>query len=272
MAVSTDGGQSFQDYTINVAPEGTAYGHQFPQVTLDKAGNVYALYSDNQNVFMSVSTDHGQPWGSPVQVNQKGAVPSTSNPYGQKNAWTANPNSSPVGDQSPKAYSVNPTPDSYYNQEMIPAYSNVSIEPWAVAGDAGKVDIVWYGTNMTQEADGQFATDTTDDHVHWSVFMAQTTNALSGNPTFVEHPISPVVHRAGVSEAGVSSVANGEDNRDLFDDFGVTYNPLNGLATVSYTTDQLDPTDSTYYSQENNSNHTAFATQTSTGLFAPLVK
>lgn len=270
MAVSTDGGQTFHDYTINVAPEGTAYGHQFPQVTIDKAGNVYALYSDNQNLFMSVSTDHGQTWSGPYQVNKTGPIPSASNPYATKGAWLPNPNSSALGDQLPEAYSVNPSPDSYYNQEFIPAYSNVAIEPWAVAGDAGKIDIVWYGTNMTQGADGTYATDTTDDHIHWSVFMAQSTNALSSNPTFVQAPVTPVVHRAGVCEAGIGCTSNGEDNRDLFDDFGVTVGP-NGMAAIAYTTDQLDPTDSTYYASENNSNHTAYAVQTSTKLFAPIV-
>jgi hypothetical protein len=270
MAVSQDGGQTFRDYTVNVAPEGTAYGHQFPQVTMDSQGNVYAIYSDNQNLWMSVSTDHGQTWSSPIQVNHTGPVPSATDPYGTKGAWIANPNSSPVADELPEAYNVNPTPDSYYQQEMIPAYSNVAIEPWAVAEAPGKIDIVWYGTNMTYGSDGAYATDTTDDHVHWSVFMAQSTNALSSNPTFTEAPISPVVHRAGVSEAGVTSISDGEDNRDLYDDFGVTVNPKTGLASVAYTTDQLDPTDSTYYNSENNSDHTAVAEQQPKGMFTSI--
>lgn len=272
MGVSTDGGQTFTDYTVTIAPEGTAFGSQFPMVTLDRQGNVYAVYSDNHNIYMSVSTDHGQTWSGPYQVNKTGPVLNPTNPniLSTPGAFIANPNSNPVADGLPEAYSLNSSPGSYYSQELIPAYSNTSVMPWAVAGDAGKVDIVWYGTNMTTGADGVAATDTTDDHTHWAVFMAQTMNALSGSPTFAVRPISPVVHRAGVCEAGVSCTSNGEDNRDLYDDFGIALNHQTGNVVVTYSSDQLDPTDSTYYTDENNASHTAFATQVG-GPFDPIL-
>lgn len=70
MGVSTDGGQTFTDYPVYINPRASAdYGHQFVQTTVDAAGNVYAVYSDNHNLYYSYSTDHGQHWSAPAQVN-----------------------------------------------------------------------------------------------------------------------------------------------------------------------------------------------------------
>jgi hypothetical protein len=71
MAVSTDGGKTFTDYKVYDNPNtSVSYGHQFVNVSVDAAGNVYSVYSDNHNVFYSFSTDHGQTWSAPVQVNK----------------------------------------------------------------------------------------------------------------------------------------------------------------------------------------------------------
>ena len=70
MAVSTDGGKTFTDNVVYSNPDTTAnYGHQFVNVSIDKAGNVYSVYSDNHNLFYSYSTDHGTTWSAPTQVN-----------------------------------------------------------------------------------------------------------------------------------------------------------------------------------------------------------
>lgn len=70
MAVSSDGGQTFTDYPVYVNPNAqTSYGHQFVNVSVDQAGNVYSVFCDNHNVYYSYSTDHGRHWSAPVQVN-----------------------------------------------------------------------------------------------------------------------------------------------------------------------------------------------------------
>lgn len=77
MAVSTDGGKNFTDYPVYLNPDTTiGYNHQFPNVSIDSAGNVYSLYCDNHNVYYSYSTDHGQTWHGPYQVN-RGSVTAT---------------------------------------------------------------------------------------------------------------------------------------------------------------------------------------------------
>jgi hypothetical protein len=70
MAVSTDGGKTFTDNMVYNNPNTTvSYGHQFVNVSIDKAGNLYSVFSDNHNVYYSYSTDHGTTWSAPVQVN-----------------------------------------------------------------------------------------------------------------------------------------------------------------------------------------------------------
>jgi hypothetical protein len=75
MGVSTDGGNNFTDYPVYINPDTVAsYNHQFPNVSVDKAGNVYSVYSDNHNVYYSFSRDHGQTWSGPHQVNTGAAA------------------------------------------------------------------------------------------------------------------------------------------------------------------------------------------------------
>jgi hypothetical protein len=70
VGVSIDGGKSFTDYPVYINPNILAsYNHQFSQVSVDKAGNVYAVYTDDHNVYYSFSTDFGKDWKGPIQVN-----------------------------------------------------------------------------------------------------------------------------------------------------------------------------------------------------------
>lgn len=70
-AVSTDGGKTFTDHVVYNNPNTVvAYGHQFTQISIDRAGNLYVLYSDNHNLFYSYSTNQGISWSAPVQINQ----------------------------------------------------------------------------------------------------------------------------------------------------------------------------------------------------------
>jgi len=71
MAVSTDGGKTFTDHVVYNNPDITvSYGHQFTNVSIDRAGNVYSVYCDNKNIYYSYSTDHGTNWSAPSRVNK----------------------------------------------------------------------------------------------------------------------------------------------------------------------------------------------------------
>jgi hypothetical protein len=39
-------------------------------VSIDQAGNVYSVFSDNHNVYYSFSVNQGTSWSAPVQVNK----------------------------------------------------------------------------------------------------------------------------------------------------------------------------------------------------------
>jgi hypothetical protein len=69
MAVSTDGGQTFIDYPVYINPDPTVgYGHQFVNVSVDSAGNVYSVYTDDHHVYYSFSKNHGQTWSGPYLI------------------------------------------------------------------------------------------------------------------------------------------------------------------------------------------------------------
>ncbi len=71
IGVSIDGGNTFTDYTVYNNPNvNVDYGHQFINVSVDTAGNVYVVYSDNHNIFYSFSKTFGQTWSGPYQVNK----------------------------------------------------------------------------------------------------------------------------------------------------------------------------------------------------------
>ena len=209
MAVSTDGGATFTDYPVYDNPDHTvSYGHQFVNVSVDSAGNVYSVYSDNHNLFYSYSTNHGQTWSAPRQINT-GA-------------------------------------------------SATAIMPWSVAGHAGRLDVVWYGTSYY---DGVNPPDNYPASANWYVYMAQNLSATSGGG-FTQVQATPLIHTGGVCESGVGCTGN----RDLYDDFGVTASPSTGLASIIYSDDQYDPSQPTHCTQAQSStsscNHTAIATQT----------
>ena len=181
IAVSINGGLSFTDYKVYNNPDTTVdYGHQFINVSVDKAGNVYVVYDDNQNMFYSFSTNFGRSFSGPVQVNKPP--------------------------------------------------SNTAIFPWSSAGNAGQLDVVWYGTSYVGGPPDNFPPAAT-----WYVYFAQNLNALTPGSQFTQVQASDVIHHGAVCEGGVGCTGY----RDLLDDFGVATSPTTGKAAIIYTSDQF---------------------------------
>lgn len=211
MAVSTDGGATFTDYPVYINPDAmVGYGHQFVNVSVDKAGNVYSVYTDDHHVCYSFSTDHGRTWSGPY---------------------------------------------------LVSGSSGTQIFPWSTAGDAGKLDVVYY---QTPYYDGVNTPDTYPSSAAWTVGFAQNLTALTKGSSWSRQTASPINHYGGVCESGVTCTGN----RDLFDDFGVAASPTTGLASIVYSDDQYHPgapnTAGCDASTSNSSScdHTAIATQT----------
>jgi hypothetical protein len=225
VAVSTDGGKTFTDHVAYDNPDVTVdYQNQFPNIAVDRAGDVYAVYSDDRAVFYSFSTDHGQSWHGPFQVSKVGET---------------------------------------------------AIFPWTTAGDAGKVDIVYYKTPFLATAANANPSNFPST-VAWTVGFAQNLTATTAGSSFSESTPTPVVHFGAVCQSGAGCTGN----RDLFDDFGVTASPTTGLASIVYSDDQFasagpnsvnspsctDPS----VSNTSSCDHTAVATQTSGAtIFTP---
>lgn len=213
MAVSTNGGKSFIDYPVYVNKKATVdYGHQFVNVSVDRAGNVYSVYTDDHHVYYSFSRDHGKTW---------------SGPYG------------------------------------ITTASGTQIFPWSSAGDAGKLDVVYYQTSYSSKKQ---TPDSYPMKAKWTVGFAQNLRADEPGSKWIRSTASPVVHRGGVCESGAACTGN----RDLYDDFGVAASPRTGLASIVYSDDQWARNGRTSPSctAKSSSNsgkcdHTAIATQTS---------
>lgn len=223
---TTSGGVTtlnFTDYVVYQSPDSAAnFSNNFPVVAVDASGNVYATWSDDQNVFLAHSTDHGQQWSAPARVNHGSAA-------------------------------------------------TTAIFPWLTAGRAGEVDVVFYGTPAAAnfQTCGQTGTFTCQNEP-WSVFFSQNLNVL-GNGSWAQAKVTPTVHLGGICQGGVTCTSNGNDNRDLFDDFGVAASPTTGLASITYSDDQFADNTGTANagectSAQNNTSscdHTDFATQTS---------
>jgi hypothetical protein len=211
MGVSTDGGATFTDYPVYINPDQTVgYGHQFVNVSVDKAGNVYSVYTDDHHVYYSFSTDHGRTWTGPY---------------------------------------------------LVSGSSGTQIFPWSTAGDAGKLDVVYY---QTPYYDGVNTPDNYPASAAWTVGFAQNLTATTKGTSWSRQTASPTVHFGGVCESGIACTGN----RDLFDDFGVAASPTTGLASIVYSDDQYHPgapnTAGCDASTSNTSScdHTAIATQT----------
>ena len=71
IAVSIDGGHNFKDYIVyNDASGLSDFGHSFVNVSVDKGGNLYVVYSDDHNLFYSYSRTFGQTWSTRTKINQ----------------------------------------------------------------------------------------------------------------------------------------------------------------------------------------------------------
>ena len=149
--------------------------------------------------------------------------------------------------------------------------ATTAIYPWMTAGAPGKVDIVYYGTPASAnfQTCAQHTAKYTCQDEPWYVFFSQDLKVLSGGK-WTQEQVTPVVHYGGVCQGGVSCTATGNDNRDLYDDFGVSASPTTGLASITYSDDQYADNVGTANagectSTQNNTvscDHTDFATQT----------
>ncbi len=114
-------------------------------------------------------------------------------------------------------------------KKLNPPSQPAVIFPWIVAGDPGRVDIVWYGAAASGDKPGPDAAD----HALWDVWLAQSTNALASSPSYsLTRVTDHHVKYSGISTGGLG----GSADRSLGDYLEVQRG-LDGEALISYVDD-----------------------------------
>jgi hypothetical protein len=193
--VSDPSGLNCVDLPVTDLGSTNKTGANFPTMAIDRAGNLYAVWSQapingsgqvigDTVLKYSFSTDQGNTWAAPIQIQTSG---------------------SPVG--------------TLHN----------NVFAWTVAGDDGRVDIAWYGTPgvAPNPSNGPDSCATCD----WSLWMVQTLNGHAASPTFTA-PILASEHF--VHRGSMYTLIGGQNGDRTLGDFLQLRMGPNGEAEIGY--------------------------------------
>jgi hypothetical protein len=167
-------------------------GQDFAPIAIDRAGNLYAVWSQ-------------------ATVDSTGNISGSSQIYMAASVDKGAHWSSPV-----QVTASTPT-------------LQTNLFPWITAGDAGRVDIVWYGTTTLGSCPSQ-PCGSSALQAHWQVMMAQSLNALNTAPAFATSQVSEVSnHYGAICTMGIGCSTGGD--RGLLDFLSLTVG-LHGEANV----------------------------------------
>jgi hypothetical protein len=115
--------------------------------------------------------------------------------------------------------------------------TKTSLSPWVDAGDAGKLDITWWGTSSANSL---------SDTAQWKVYFAQTQNAFAKIPAFSEGPATGVIHTGAICVNGTGCASG---TRNLAEYFANTVY-LDGMSMIVYPDDQHSASPLTYFTKQ----------------------
>lgn len=167
-------------------------GNLFASIAIDSGGNLYAVWSEYP--VDSNGTENG-PGVIKLAVSTDGA-----------NSWSA-----PVA--------------------VSPATLGNNVMPWVAAGDAGRIDIAWYGAPQAQD-NTTYGPDSLNNGT-WNVYLAQSLDALSPAPSFTVTQVSD--HQAKFGNISTQGLG-GSPDRSLGDFMQVQVG-AQGEAVLSYVDD-----------------------------------
>lgn len=155
----------------------TLFGH-FPSIAIDAAGNIYLTWDTDERDPNGTGGCSGNPTPLPNKI-----VMAVSKDHGI--TWTLRTIAAPP--------------------------SARVLWPWAVAGDAGRVSIVWYQTDRVIDPDcGGDATPAPT----YSIMEAQLFDATNpSSPETVVNAAGRPISTGGVCQGGTTCVATGQDRR-----------------------------------------------------------
>jgi hypothetical protein len=201
IAKSTDEGASWTRHRVATLPGAVDPANIFPQLTIDRAGNLYYTWSQAQaGGTVSSRGKRTDPEEEETEVGEQDVYYTYSENGGV--AW---------------APPINLTPERNAS----------AIFPWMVAGDAGRVDVVYYQANNGENSNVAPPTTT------WNVKFGQSMNALNPGANFSTVQVTPQPnHIGGICTGGLSC----SGDRDLLDFFTVDVDSR-GAALIAYSDD-----------------------------------
>lgn len=110
-------------------------------------------------------------------------------------------------------------------RKQVSTFTGTNIMPWIVAGDPGRLNVVWYRGSLPNNPNS-LANE-------WQIYMAQTLNAFDAAPTFTTVPVSQnIVHRGEICTSGIACDATGRDRSFL--EYPSIWIDSKGAAVVVY--------------------------------------
>src|SRR6266568_8198252 len=194
---------TFTDYKIFTGPPGVTNGNIFPALAVDQFGFLYAVWSDNSNIFFTSSSDNGRTW-TPARVVNQGATVGRANVF----PWVA-----------------------------ADANGHVVVT-WLGANKVGNSnDRTVMEPGHTPEQNGPCTQGTTcmTKWAKWNVYVLETVNGHAAKPRFAQYTASDhVIHRGTISTGGLG----GNADRNLADFFQVALDPPH-RANISFADDHV---------------------------------
>jgi hypothetical protein len=195
--VSDPSGLNCTDILIHDPGQNAKTGGDFPTMDIDKVGNLYVVWEEAPAI------------GSVLQGD---VVLKYTFSTDQGNTWRLPPieidtSGSPIGTLHQNVFA------------------------WINAGDDGRVNIAWYGTDGTATTGNRGPDNCTD--CFWYLFMTQSLNAHDMNPVFTPPLLASQHH---IHKGTVQSLIGGQDqfaSRALGDFLQMRVGP-NGEAHISY--------------------------------------
>jgi hypothetical protein len=234
VARSFDGGRTFSQVAEVTKPVlGVQPGDQGNMVVDQSNGNVYMVFigAYPNQVYVAKSTDGGLNWllkliyQSPSGTSLQHVFPAMAIDRGGNLHVVFNDGRRSLLTSSRDQGASWTTPV----QVNTGANAKTSVEPWVVAGDAGKLNIFFYGTSSS---------DFMDPNAQWQIFMAQTQNAFRNVPVLSIKPATGIMHKGAICVNGTACPNGTRNLLEYF--FPDTY--LDGTALATYPDDlHVDP-------------------------------
>jgi len=194
----------FTDHKIYTGPSGATNANIFPALATDQFGFLYAVWSDNGNIFFTSSSDHGKTWTPAQKINQ---APTR----GKANVfpWVA----------------------ADANGHVVVGWLGAD-----KAGNSNDRKVMEPGHEPTQNGACTDGTTTCmTKWAKWNVYVLETVNGHAATPTFTQFTASDhVIHRGTVSTGGLGGGAD----RKLADFFQVALDPQH-RANISFADDHI---------------------------------